>query len=166
MSEIMLKRNIIVIDGPSECGKTSLCLHLVNQFKANYYHVNRIHEDVLGYFNSILDTVFTDIENWDSSFIIERFHVGEEVYARIYGYTCPLDWRNFDAGLKTRCENNNIKYTSIVTLPFDESVVPESEHKLYMTYKDLYEGNTNLMYNYDYITDPDYTEIDKFILGE
>ena len=167
MADIYLKKHLVIVDSPSECGKTSLCLHLATKYRFNYYHIKRWNYPVQDYEKDLLDFAFDNINKWESNFVIERLHVTEEVYAALGNRKSPYDnWNVFNQSLITKANELGIKYTLITCLPPKESLDfdPESNGEvLYNLFTAMYNENKELMYNYDFTVDPDYTQIDEYL---
>lgn len=162
----MLKKHLIIIDSPSECGKTSLCLHLATKYRFNYYHIKRWNFPIQDYEKDVLDFAFDNIQKWESNFVIERFHLSEEVYATTQNSKSPYDnWKDFNQSIIEKANELGIKYTLITCLPAKKNLTfeEEKEEELYDTFAGIYKKNKKLIYNYDYTKDPDYAKIDEYL---
>ena len=166
MRDVYLKKHLVIVDSPSECGKTTLCLHLAAKYRFNYYHIKRWNVPIEEYEKDILDFAFDNIKKWESNFVIERLYLSEEAYANMYNYTSPYkDWRQFDAYLRDRSEQLGVKYSLITCLPpkEDANIQSEKENILYDEFNKIYLNNRDLIYKYDFTRDPNYYEIDQYL---
>lgn len=163
--------NLIIIDAPTSNGKTSLCWHLVDKYRFNYFHTFLQHQPRLEYNQEFLDFAINNITKYHHNFVIERMHLSELAEAEYLNRETLFDCEKFDADLRKRCQDNNIKYKLITCLGSEEVILKNTSgwdldmykafKKVYLNYKDTFN-----IYNYNFVEDGDYTEIDKFIEGE
>jgi hypothetical protein len=80
-----LDPQLIIIEGPDQCGKTTLGLHLAKQFRGFYYHATctkALVGAMVDYHRNILDNAETNIKN-GVTVILDRYWLSEQVYSRV-----------------------------------------------------------------------------------
>jgi len=155
MTDKYIEKNLIVVNGLSDSGKTSLCMHLVNQYKFNYYKVKNHFDDLKLYHEHILDLVWKDMKEYNSNWIIEGLHLNNAIIK------LPIyDVKEFDNKIVDYCKENNIVYSLIQCLPTKEEL-SEREQNSVDTYEQ-YKEDLNI-YKYDFTVDSDYLKIDEYI---
>lgn len=162
----VLKKHLVIIDSPSECGKTSLCLHLATKYRFNYYHIKRWNHPLESYEIDILDFAFENIAKWESNFVIERMHLSDEVYGKVLNSQDPYkNWENFNQHIINKCERFGINYTLVTCLPPKDKVTFTNtlDNQLYDGFEELYNNNQDKIYNYNFVDDPDYIKIDEYL---
>jgi len=162
----LLQKHIIVVDSPSESGKTTLALHLATKYKFNYYHVKRWNFPIVGYEKEIVNFAFRNAHAYGSNFVVEKLYLSEEAAANVEGYTSPYkDWKEFDQELRIKAEALGLKYDLVMCLPPKESIsdLTEKESLIYDEFSDIYEKNKDLIYKYDFTVDSDYTILDAYL---
>ena len=161
-----LTKQLVIIDSPSECGKTSLCLHLATKYRFNYYHIKRWNYPLQDYEIDVLDFALKNMEKWGSCFVIERLHLSDEVYNELFHAGNPYaNWENFNQHIINKCDKAGLKYTLVTCLPPKSKITlnTDVDEKIYDAFKDMYKNNKELIYNYDFTKDPDYIKIDKYL---
>ncbi|MBO4622322.1 MAG: hypothetical protein J5691_00410 [Bacilli bacterium] len=161
-----LQKHIIVVDSPSESGKTTLALHLATKYKFNYYHVKRWNFPIVGYEKELINFAFHNAHAYGSNFVIERLHLSEEAAANVEGHPSPYkDWKEFDQELRIKAEALGLKYELIMCLPPKESIseLEGKEDILYDEFANIYKNNKDIIYKYDFTEDPDYISLDEYL---
>ena len=162
----LLQGNVIIVDAPSESGKTTLALHLATKYKFNYYHIKRWNFPIVGYEKEILNFAFRNAHAYGSNFVIERLHLSEEAFANRDNRASPYDnWKEFDQELRIKAQALNLKYNLIMCLPPKENIsdLDTKEEALYDEFNKIYQENSDIIYKYDFTEDSDYTIFDEYL---
>ena len=155
-----LKRNIIIVDGPTGAGKSSLCWHLINDFKFNYYHIKRWHKELQNYYKDIIFRIIDDVSSTDSNYVIERFHLSDYVFSYINKTPMfTVDIYNF---LQNYCLKNNINLTTILCLP-DKFKNEKDDEIIINEFKKIKTSKFFKFYHFNYNIDSNYYNLDTNI---
>lgn len=172
-----LQNCLIICDSPDHGGKTTLCNHLIEKYRFNYYHCG-VQPDIRQYHSDVLDLAFNDIIKYNSNFVIDRLHLSEEVYGNIFRNGPQYDWKELNQHLVDNCEAEGIKYVLITCLPPKDIVVNghaarnadgnemfDTVDKVYDAYEKIYEENKDSIqiYKHDFTQDPNYEKLDEYL---
>lgn len=159
MTDKYIEKTLIIASGLSESGKTSLCMHFVNQYKFNYYKVKDHFPDLKTYHEHILNTTWNDMNKYNSNWIIEGLHLNTAVYN-----PNAYNIQQMQNTIIDYCNKNNFKYKLIMCIPPDDKI-PEHLLQRYQEYQGVYNQYKTVMniYKYDYTTDSEYVQVDEYI---
>lgn len=159
MTDKYIEKNLIVINGLSESGKTSLCMHFVNKYKHNYYKVKNHFPELKEYHTHILNLVWNDMATYKSNWIIEGLHLNTAI-----SHSSAYDIEEMQNTIVNHCALNNIKYNLIMCLPPIDTIPEELQIKYQecQAVYDQYKTSMNI-YKYDYTIDSEYVKVDEYI---
>ena len=86
---------IIIIQGCDKTGKSTLAKQIANKFNMQYLHVGKPRTD-----NPLCQYQF--IINNSKNVVIDRLHIGQNVYGPTYRNTMQMDFKNFQLKLKKK----------------------------------------------------------------
>lgn len=174
-----IKKHLIICDSPDGGGKTSLCNHLIEKYRFNYYHCG-VQPDIKEYHSHVLDMAFDDIQQYESNFIIDRLHLSEHVYGTLFRNGPQYDATELEHKIQDAAKDAGITYTLIMCMPPKELIVQKHAERLadsnemfntvdnvFDMYSKIYDEDQEKkiynFYRYDYTKDGDYIQLDEYL---
>ena len=136
----MKKNTIIIVEGANQCGKTTLINNIIKEYSELNFQYIKCNQPKNNYAYKEYCDILNNIIANPNNYVIDRFHLGSEVYGPLYRNKPDMTKEDFNKiEIKIMTMGNQYNIIPIIALS-DEEFVKEKHLELkeeYLKFEDI-----------------------------